>query len=142
MTRSKNWLYEHAAHWQFWMVIAYFAIAWTIAWLALVYSRTLRDEAIREAEARSAREAAVARCLESRPQTARVSQFVQGVNEGFTILVLNSAAVLNQTPRSDPQYRIRKANLRRLIAAREKVLAIKAFPVPSVAECRQRGGDG
>lgn len=134
---------ELFSHFAPWMIVAYIGLAamtlagWNLsARIAQDEAQTARIQAVREAETRAAKDAAIARCLSSRPQLRRVSEFVGGVNDGFTILVLNSAAVLNQTPRSDPQYQIRKANLHRLIRAREKVLAIKAFPVPTVAQCK------
>lgn len=138
---------ELFSHFAPWMIVAYIGLAavtlagWNLsARIARDEARTARIQAIREAENQAAKTAAVERCLTSRPQLERISQHVSGVNEGFTILVLNAAAVLNQTPRSDPLYELRQANLKRLIQAREKVLAIKAFPVPTVDECKGKGG--
>lgn len=146
MTRAIR-VRDFLSHFAPWMVIAYFGLASVTVFVLFLSARIAQDEArtariqaVREAEQRAAKDAAVARCLSSRPQLRRISQHVAGVNEGFTILVLNSSAVLSQTPRSDPQYAIRRANLHRLIRAREKVLAIKAFPVPTVAQCKSQGG--
>lgn len=130
---------EFWSHWAPWMVIAYLGLTFTVAAAFTLNSRTLRDEAIREAEAQSAKDAAVARCLASRPQTRRISKHVLGVNQAFTVLVQNSAAILAQTPKTDPTYKVRRANLHRLVKARENVKAITSFPVPTVAECRSRG---
>jgi hypothetical protein len=76
-------------------------------------ARTIRDEAVRAAETRAAADAAVARCMTSRPQLQRVSRHVLGVNEFAAVLVENSARTLEATPRSDPQYAVRKTNLHR-----------------------------
>lgn len=123
-------------------------LAISVAWLGVVVvatlgyainARTLRDEAIRTAEANSAREAAVARCMASRPQLLAISRHVDGVNDLATILVKNSAALVDATPKWNPDYKVRLRNLRRIVRAREKVKAISSFPVPTKAECQDRG---
>lgn len=131
--------YELTSHWSFWVGIAYFGLALTVTWLYFVNSRTLQQQAIRTAELRATKSAAVERCLTSRPQLRRVSRFVKGVNEFALVIVQNSGRTLEQTPVSDPEYAIRKANLRRLIIARENIGSVKGFHVPSVRECKSLG---
>lgn len=126
-------------HWMPWMVIAYIGLVGVVVYGYTLNARTLRDEAIRQAELSAAHEAAVARCLGSRPQLMRVTRFVEGENDLAETLVQNSAAALEATPGDDPQYATRKANLVRLIRARENVKAIASFPVPTVAQCRKMG---
>lgn len=126
-------------HWVFWAFIFALAIIALTAYSYTINARTLRDEAIRTAETQSAKDAAVARCLTSRPQLMRISRHVSGVNDLAAILVVNSGKVLEATPSSDPQYAIRVANLRRLIRAQHKIAAVNAFPVPTVAQCRAMG---
>lgn len=146
MTRAHR-TREFLSHFAPWMVVAYIGLAavtvagWNLsARIAQDEARTARIAAVREAEDQAAKDATVARCLASREPTRRVSRHVQGVNEFTGIVVQNAAAIIRTTPRSDPQYRVRRANLLRLIRAREKVLAVSSFPVPSVRECRSRGG--
>ncbi len=122
----------------FWVAVAYFGLALVVVWLYVVNSRTLRDQAIRIAEAKAARVASVQRCLESRGPLTRVSYHVRGVNDLAAVLVKNSARILEETPRTDPQYEVVRANLLRLIRARAQIGAVKSFPVPTVGQCRSR----
>lgn len=92
-----------------------------------------------DAKRREASAAVVQACLQSRPQIRRVSKFVQGTNQLALALVENSAAVLDATPKTDPQHEVRQKNLLRIIRARENVKAISSFPVPTRSECRARG---
>lgn len=126
-------------HWVFWAIIFAFALIAISAYSYALNARTLRDEAVREAEQQSAKNAAVARCLDSRPVLARFSRHVSGVNDLISILVLNSGKTLESTQTSDPQFLIRVANLRRLIRAQHKIAAVDKFPVPTVAQCRAMG---
>jgi hypothetical protein len=119
-----------------WIVLFIIGIGVLIGYGWTTNARTIRDEAVRAAETRAAADAAVARCMTSRPQLQRVSRHVLGVNEFAAVLVENSARTLEATPRSDPQYAVRKTNLLRLIQARKKIKAVSGFHVPSVAECR------
>lgn len=130
---------EFWSHFAPWMVIAYVAVVFLGSAAYVVNARTLRDEAVRVAETRAAKDAAVARCLSSRPQLQRVSKHVRGVNEFAVTVVENSARVLDATPRSDPQYQVRRTNLISLIKAREKIKAVSGFHVPTVADCHQLG---
>lgn len=122
-----------------WIVLFIIGIGVLIGYGWTTNARTVRDEAVRTAETRARIDAAVARCMTSRPQLKRVSEHVLGVNQFAAVLVENSARTLAATPRSDPQYAVRKENLHRLIEARKKIKAVRGFHVPSVAECRSLG---
>lgn len=124
-----------------WNIMFLIAIGVIVGYGWMINSRTIRDEAIRASEAQSAKTAAVARCVESRPLLRKFSRHVRGVNEFTLTIVGNSEAVLEQTPRSDPQHDVRSANLRRLINARNKIAALPGFPVPTLSECRDRGNN-
>jgi hypothetical protein len=120
--------------WRVWFVVA---LAGVILALILGYynlQRTIRDEGARE-------EAAYVSCVQSIPILKAISIHFRGVNdvagEGG-VLVRNSEAVVAATPRSDPQYAIRKANLERILRAARRVAAIKSLPAPTKAECRER----
>lgn len=139
MTRIENRTRRILRHWVFWGVILALAVISVAAWSVQINARTLRDEAIRTSELQSAKQAAVARCLASRPQLMRISQFVSGVNDLSAMLVLNSGKALEATPVSDPQFRIRVENLRRLVRARHKISEVSGFPTPTVAQCRAMG---
>lgn len=127
---------ETLSDWKAWMIVAYVGLAGLTVYGWTISARTQQEQSRRQA----ATAAAVQSCIQSRPQVERVSRHVYGVNQLALVLVENSAAVLDATPTSDPQYEVRKKNLTRLIKARENVAAIKSFPVPTVAQCRARGG--
>lgn len=129
----------------FWLGVAYFALVAITVWLAFVSqsnaqtaARQAKAEAIRIAEQRSAAESAYRRCIEGRAPTLRVSRHVAGVNAAFEVLLRNSRAVLEATPKDDPQFTVRRANYRRFKAALADVAAVRSFPVPTVSECKQR----
>lgn len=116
------------------MIVAYLGLAALVVYGWTINARTLQEEARRKA----AETATVQACILSRPQVANVSRFVQGVNELALAIVENNAATVEFTPRSSPMYAVRRANLLRIIRARENVKAISRFPVPTVAQCRGR----
>lgn len=122
-----------------WNIMFLLAIGVLIGYMSVINARTIRDEAVRTAEAQSSKNAAVARCMESRPILMKFSRHVQGVNDGFVTLVTNSRKTIAQTPTSDPEYGVRVANLHRLLAAMRKVAALPGFPVPTKAKCRAMG---
>lgn len=97
-------------------------------WIGSLNNSALKRDSFHSAE--------VARCMASRPVLQKFSTHVKGVNRVTKILVVNSAALLEQTPKSDPQHDVRKANLIRLIYAREDVKALPGLPVPTRAQCR------
>lgn len=137
MTRLEVNVRALLSHWGPWMVVAYVGLVGVVVYGYTLNARTLRDEAIREAESMSAKDSAVARCLASRPILARFSTHVKGVNDLSHAIVQNSAAIIRTTPTSDPQYRVRVANLKRLVRANDKITAIDRLAVPTVAECRR-----
>lgn len=123
--------HELMSHWSFWVGIAYFGLALVVTWLYFVNSQTLKKDAVHKAE--------VNRCMASRSPLGKFARHVRGVNDLALVLVENSAHVLETTPKSDPQYMVRKTNLERLVRARDKVAALPNFHVPSVRDCRALG---
>lgn len=115
------------SHWGPWMVIAYFGIVAVIVALFTLNSQTIKEDA--------AQAAASSRCIASRPTLLKFRDHIQGVNEFAHVLAVNSRNVLAQTPRDDPQYAVRQANLARILKANRKIAALPTFHVPSVAEC-------
>lgn len=116
------------SHWGPWMFLAYVGLVAAVVAGFVINSNNLKRDA--------ARDAAVARCLTSRPQLLRISRHLHGVTELADVLVTNSTAALEATPRSDPQYEPRLANLRRLVAAQSDIHAVRELPVPTVAQCK------
>lgn len=117
------------SHWGPWMIVAYFGIVAVIVALFFVNSNTIKEDA--------ARSAATSRCLSSRPTLLKFQTHIRGVSELAHVLVTNSRKLLEQTPRRDPDHAVRKANLRRITAARRKINALPTFHVPTVAECNK-----
>jgi hypothetical protein len=90
------------------------------------------------AERRAAATAAYQRCVSSIVPTQRVSTHVAGVNDLAEILLANAIRNHNVTPRSSPQWETQLVNIRFLRMAVRKVAAVKSFPAPTKAECRDR----
>jgi len=109
------------------MVLAYLGLVAVVAFGFSLYARTVKRD--------TARQAAVARCLASRPQIQRISKHLHGVNLLADVLVTNSRASAEATLPGDPQRLSRLANLHRLEQARSDIAAIDSLPVPSVARC-------
>lgn len=131
-----------------WRAVPYVGIVILFLWLAYVQQSQTRDlanqakrEAVKIAEQRSAANAAYGRCVDSIVPTARISTHVAGVNEAFVVILESSLRTLAVTPRSDPLYRVRVANVRKLAAAIRRVAAVKGFPVPTLADCKARRRD-
>lgn len=131
--------------WKFWMVVAYLALAALSIFLYAnartssdALARTVRDETVHQAERQAARNAAVARCLSSRPALRKINGFVAAVRQLHEVIDENSRTVLQATPRSDPTYQARR---RAYVRVHETLPAIETlrFPVPTEAECRLRG---
>ena len=133
-----NWLIRRLQSVVFWLVIAYFALGFLIVWLYLVQAATAREQSTRQATARATAAADYARCVASIPQLAKINSFLRGESDLADTLAQNSRAVLDATSSGDPQLATRKANLKRLIAARDKIGKVDEFPVPTVPECKDR----
>ncbi len=119
---------EALSHWGPWMVLAYLGLVAVVAFGFSLYAKTLKRD--------TARQAAVARCLTSRPQLERISKHLHGVNLLADVLVTNTRASVTATPLSDPQRRSRLANLHRIEQARSDIAAVDRLPVPTVAQCQ------
>lgn len=131
--------------WRFWALILGVAVAWLALWayvntteIAQAQANQARDEAVHVAQIQSNAQSAYTTCMASRPLIAKFAVHVRGVNDGFATLVENSRAIVTATPVSDPQYRVRVANLARLERAAAKVAALQSIPVPTRADCVAR----
>ncbi len=116
----------------FWIVVFLLGIGALAGWGGYEYARVARDEAVRAADGR----ARVVDCLSSRGLIHKFDLHVEGVNEFARTQVVNARAQLAVTPHSSRMYRVRRANLNRLIRAQRNVAALKAIPVPTKAQCR------
>lgn len=125
-------------NWRFWMVIAYFALAFLVVWLYGVSAKTQREQSTRLATARATAAADYARCVASIPQLAKINSFLRGESDLADTLARNSQAVLDATLIGDPQLETRRENLARLVAARDKIASVDKFPVPTIPECKSR----
>lgn len=132
-------------HWPIWMAIAFFGLVVAYVWMLSQQQRTAKVQAeqakiaaIRVAETRATAQSAYRRCVDSIPQLKAISTHVGGVNEGFSVILRNSLDSLQATPKDDPLYHVRLANFQRLERAVKAVAAVKAFPVPTLSECKQR----
>lgn len=131
--------------WQFWIGVAFFVLALVVVWLFVLNQRTTRTEAAAAAERavlaerqRAAANSNYAACIVSIPQLTRISRHLGGVNDLADVLLTNSREIARATPKNEPAYRTRIANLARLETAAAKIAAIKALPVPTVKQCKER----
>lgn len=132
IVRNKRWKTQRfLSHWGVWMAIAYLALVAITVTGFVSYGRTVKQAAVNKAQ--------VERCVATRPTLAQINHGFGGLKDVSRILVVNNATIVSLTPRDDPQFNARLANLRRLIFAREQVAALPDFPVPTVAQCRQSG---
>lgn len=130
MTRPSILKPEFWSHWGPWMVLAYVII---VVFGLVGYKEhegTLKRDTVRAAD--------IDRCKEQRPLLLRFRKHVKGVNALANTLVLNSQAVVDATPRGDPQLEVRRTNRDRIEDARDQIAALRGFPVPTVAECERR----
>ena len=118
---------EALSHWGPWIVLAYVGLV-----AVTVTGFTLNAHTVKQV---TLEQASVARCLTSRPQLARISTHLRGVNQLARVLVMNNRATVDATPASDPQRPTRVRNLHRLEVAQRDIAAIESLHVPSVAEC-------
>lgn len=132
---------EHLDDWRPWMVLAIAGIVFAITWLYFVNSRTVREVATRKATASATAAANYRQCVTSIPSLAKINTFLEGEGDLVDVLVQNSLANVQSTAPDDPQFETRRANLARLIAARAKIAAVAALPVPTPAECLLRRGE-
>lgn len=118
----------------FWIGLAYVVLAFFAGWIYYVGNQTTREQSVRESKAAADVAARKADCLRSIPQIKRINAFLGGVAILANVLEVNSEAIVAATPVSDPQYRVRAANLMRLRFASDKVQGL-SFPVPTRAKC-------
>lgn len=118
-----------------WILIAYFWLAAVVVALYFHQTEISKQEAARQAET----QAKIAQCIQSIPSLRKIDRFVHGVREFHVIVALNSKAIVDSTPKTDPQYTVRVANYRRIRNTVADVSGVK-FTVPTVAQCRKSGG--
>lgn len=120
--------------------------------ISATQAQQTKDEAVKAAQIQASAQAAFTQCIASRPELSKLNSFLKGVNEAggalrdiSAVLVANAAAVLQATPASDPQHRVRAANVKRIAAVNKKaeratlkIGAIKNLPVPTKAACKGR----
>lgn len=113
-----------------WIVILFAGLFFLAGWGLRLQSATVTKTATHRAR--------VAQCIAGRPALIRFNRHVEGVNELALTLVTNSAYTLEHTPATDPERKVRLRNLKRLAFAREKVAALRGFPVPTVTACKRQ----
>lgn len=133
---------EQLDDWRPWMVLAIAGLVFAITWLYFVNSRTVREVATRKATASATASTNYEQCIRSIPGLKKINTFLEGENDLVDVLVQNSLANLGSTLQDDPQYKTRQANLGRLLAARAKIAAVDALPVPTPNQCLIRRGGG
>ena len=131
--------------WRFWFTMGAIAIGCLFIWgavntleIANTQSKQARDEAVKAAQIQASAQAAFSSCVNSRPELQKLSTFVHGVNLLAFVLIHDSRATLQVTAKGTPEYAARVGNLARLSHAAMKVGAIKALPVPTLADCQDR----
>jgi hypothetical protein len=146
VTRFERPLRETLMAWWFWVGVAYFGLACVVVALYFVNGRTsraaahvARDEAVHQSEIAAGRQAALTQCLASIPELTKINGFVESVQAIRDALQENSEALLTTTPRGSLLYQVRKASLRRIRATAKQIEAVH-FTVPTIAQCRARGG--
>lgn len=117
------------------MVIAYLGLVSITVSGFVISGQTVKKDATRKAAA-ATRKAAVQNCLASRPTRRAFSTHLKGVNSLAEVFVTNAQALLNATSPTDPEFRVRIANLGRAERARKDIAAVRDFPVPTKAQCR------
>jgi hypothetical protein len=137
---------EFLSSWWFWVGVAYFGLACVVVALYFINGRTsraaahvARDEAVHQSEIAAGRQAALTQCLASRPELRKINGFVGSVQLIRDALESNNRAVLEETPATSPAYTVRAANLQRIRATARQIEAVH-FTVPTVAQCKERGG--
>lgn len=126
MGRTRRVLQGYA----FWIFLAYVGLVGVVVALYFHQTEIGRAEAARQAAAR----ARVAQCVQSIPELEHINRFIAGVQELHEVLAENSRRILATTPKTDPQYRVRLANYRRVAATVSAVSQVK-FTIPTKAEC-------
>lgn len=117
-----------------WIVLAYFGLAGVVVALYFHQTEISRQEAARQA----ADHAKVSQCVQSIPQLRKINRFAEGVKAFHVIVARNARAIVESTPRSDPQYAVRVANYRRILATIPAVSGVH-FHIPTVSECELLG---
>lgn len=148
----------------FWVILAYVFLLLMGVGGIVIALKTQQEETRR----RATEAAAVEACIQGRPQVRAISKHVFGVNQlaradkemgaaldaVTAVLKVNSEAAIGATLPSDPQLHVRRGNLARIKTARNRVIrarsdlataarnvkAVSSFPVPTVQQCRARGG--
>jgi hypothetical protein len=137
---------EFLSSWWFWVGVAYFGLACVVVALYFVNGRTsraaahvARDEAVHQSEIAAGRQAALTQCLASIPELTKINGFVDSVQAIRDALQENGESLLATTPPDSPLYAVRLTSLRRIRATAKRIEAVH-FTVPTIPQCRARGG--
>jgi hypothetical protein len=110
------------------MALAYFGLVLTFVTVTRINNEAVKRDA--------ARTAAVNRCIASRPNLAKISRHLGGVNDLAKLIVANRKTEVLRTPPGDPRRQVSLENLRRSKEALKKIAAIDRLKVPSLTECQ------
>lgn len=109
------------------MALAYFAlVSITVAGFVLNGKNVKRQ---------ATHDAAVQRCMASRPVLSKVSRHFLGVNELAAGRVQDLRDALAASPRGDPLVPARQNALQRALKAQRDIAAASGLPVPTIAQC-------
>lgn len=127
--------------WQFWVGVAYVGLACVVVALWVNYSRVSREQvqtervsAARHADIVANAEAQYQQCVKSIPALIRINRFLHGVQDEHRILLVNSLASHQATPKDTALWKAQLVNIRRLRRASEEVQGVH-FPVPTRKSC-------
>lgn len=131
--------------WRFWFTVLAVAIAGLVLWgivntaeISSTQARQARDDAVKAAQIQAQAQSTYTSCVSARPELAKISRFVRGVNDLAGVLVANAQAIINATPSGDPERDTRIGNFGRIYRAASKIGAIRSLPVPTLADCQAR----
>lgn len=126
----------------YWLLFAYFVLAALSVVLfyengrttrALIRTGNLEQENRLKIEAGA--QAAYTSCISSIPLAIKVNKFAEAELDQHNTLVKNSQSVIDVTPKSDPQYKVKISNLNKLKEDGPNIAAIH-FPVQTVKSCK------
>lgn len=126
----------------YWLLVAYVVLACLIVALfyengrttrALIRTSTLEQENRLKIEAGA--QAAYISCIAGIPLTRKINNFASALYDEHQTFVRNSNAIIDVTKKIDPQYKIKIANLKRLVQDGPAIAAIH-FQVQTPKSCK------
>ncbi len=125
--------------WQFWMVIAYFAIVVVMASLVVLGVKVIHTQADRAAEVKSSQTAQVAACVSNAKNSPDIQKIIGAIGTLANSQIISTEQALKASP-DDELAGVRKAALRRLKPARAAAVKfgrqIKAR-TPTIEQCKK-----